>query len=343
MNKKFYSFILLFGLLVFTVDFLAAQSCGTDAPFNFTIVPDVSNPTNCLLQINWNDGEMPEIACGSPGTAVGTVNGVLFDLSITVNGLNEVLYNRGNGNSCNNSIVNIEYGSTTNSYLTNFSMMNFCLAGISISIEGNRSGGASFSCVTLPNSDVAAPVELAYFKGKAGAKSNSLQWATSSEENVSTFVIEKSPDGKRNIEALGSLTAVGFSEEMEYYQLEDESPRPLTYYRLRSIDFDGTYSISEWVVVQRQLQSKEAFLEISPVPLTKELLRVYYQAHSKESVLISITDINGRKLWEERKQLEEGVYNWELVFPDFDQQLLIFRLQSKDGVISRLIPLEKGN
>lgn len=341
MRTKLYSSILFLLLWGFTVDFLAAQSCGADAPFNFTIVPDVNNPSDCFLQINWLAGEMPEIACGSPGTAVGTVNGVLFDLSVTVNGLNEVLYNRGNGNNCNNSIVNIEYGTSSNSYITTVSLMNFCLAGNVITIEGNRSGGASFFC-DLANSDVAAPVELVYFKGIAGEKSNRLQWATSSEENVSTFVVERSSDGKRNIETLGSLAAVGFSDAMEYYQLEDDNPRPLTYYRLRSIDFDATYSTSEWIVVQRALEGKASILEISPVPLRDEPLQVFYQADSEESILILITDINGRKLWEERKVLAEGTYNWTFELPGFQQDLLILQITNRDGVLSRLIPKVVG-
>lgn len=339
MSTKFYPFILSLGFLILIANFLSAQSCGTDAPFNFTIVPDVDNAGDCFLQINWL-GEMPEIACGSPGTPVGTLNGTLFDLATTVNGLNEILYDRGSGSSCNNAIVNIEYGTTSNTYISTISNVNFCLAGNTISIEGNRSGGASFLCVNLPNSNVAAPVELAYFKGKATDKSNTLQWATSSEENVSTFVIEKSLDGKRTMEIVGSLTAVGFSDAMEYYQLEDKNPRPLTYYRLKSIDFDGTYSLSKWVAVQRQIEEQEAILSISPVPLQgEEYLQVYYQAKYSESIVISITDINGRQLFEERKTIDTGVYNWSFDFPKFQQDLLILQIASREGTISRLIPI----
>ncbi len=343
MNKKhlpqLVMSVLLWALPTFSP--LWAQVCSNDAPLDFVVVSNPANPSECFLQINWGDA-MPMILCGNPGSpAIGSTvpeGRRLEFLYATIDGVQYTLYSR---LDCPSG--ELSYGAEANTYITTFDEVDFCLADAErfISLEGVQMGADDFNCL-LPNAQTAAPVELAYFKASASTQTNQIEWATSSEENTATFVVEKSVDGKNQIEFLGALKAKGFSSTLEYYEFEDRNPRPLTYYRLRSIDFDGSESASDWIAVARQIDRASEGRAIAPIPLGNEPLEVYYEATTAENIIISISDINGRKMWEERKSLEAGTYNWTFELPDFHQHLLIFRMHTRDGLQTRMIPYNDG-
>ncbi len=347
MNKTLLQKISLFvfAFLIMYSPNVQAQNCSGDAPVSYTILSNPANPSECFLQLNWGDA-MPELVCGNPGTPAPGSNvpaGRRIDfLQVTVNGTDHVLYAR---SECINNTNMLQYGGEANTQISFLSEVDFCLAAAErfIMVEGVQVGAADFNCV-LANSLVAAPVEFAYFRGASKAQTNILEWGTASEENTAVFVVEKRNGISRQSEMVGSVDAQGFSTSAEYYQLEDRNPQALTYYRVRAIDFDGSEMASQWIAVERGDRKDRESLTLSPIPMNgKAPLQVNYEAFTEESVIMTVSDISGRKLWEERKELEEGVYNWELMFPNFDQQLLIFRMHTRDGVISRLIPVEKGN
>lgn len=346
MNKKHLLHLSIFVLSLIGVPGITAQAqvCSGDAPQGFSIVMNPANPSECYLQINWGDA-MPLILCGSPGTpAAGSTipDGRRIDfLYATIDGVEYTLYDRG---ECINGTNMLMYGPEPNTYITALAEVDFCLADAErfIQVEGIQLGADDFDCF-LSNAQSAAPIELAYFRGNSKEDANLLEWATLSQENTSVFVVERSPDGKRNIETVGTLEAKGYSYDMEYYQLEDRSPRSLAYYRLRAIDFDGSQTTSDWVVIQRRSNSLGQLVQVAPVPLGKEPLHLQYEATTEENVIVTLTDINGRQLWQERKNLEAGIYNWALEFPDFKQHMLILKIHNREGVITRLIPCETGN
>ena len=341
MNKQlplsgFACFILL---IIFTFPFsLRAQVCGGDAPAFFDVITNPANPSECFLQINWGDA-MPEILCGNPGSpALGSTipEGRRIEfLYATINGTQYTLYDR---NDCASGVTTIQYGVEANTYITAFDEVDFCLAIAehAISVSGVQLNADNFDCLLL-NAQTAAPVELAYFKGRAAERNNVLEWATLSEENTAVFVVEKSGDGRRNIETLGTMTAVGFSNATEVYQMEDSEPRPLTYYRLRSIDFDGSEMASDWIAVRRAAGANK-LLQVGPVPLGNQALEVTYEAQFDERVNLLIADINGRQLWSESKTLETGIHHWTFALPNFQQNLLVLQIHTREGIISRLIP-----
>lgn len=346
MNKRFlpYCAFLLLALFLLPLPEAKAQFCAGDTPLSYTVVPNPADPSECFLQINWGS-EMPEILCGTPGSpAPGSTlapgQRIEF-LYATIGGVEYPLYER---TACLAGTNTLMYGPEANTYVTGLGEIDFCLADAerSIGIEGVRLGADVFNCQLL-NSRGALPVEFLYFKGAKAGQANVLEWATASEENTAVFVVEKSPDGKRFIETVGTREAKGFSHATERYQLRDEQPSPLNYYRVRAIDFDGSEMASEWVVLHRGKATADKVIQVSPIPLGQEPLQVYYEAKTDEALILTISDINGRKLWEERKELEAGIYHWNLDFPDFQQSLLIFRLHSRDGMVWRLIPCENGN
>ena len=95
------------------------------------------------------------------------------------------------------------------------------------------------------------PVTLSSFTGVALAKANRLEWTTATEENTARFHLERSADGRGNWTEVAALAAAGNSRTTRYYSAEDDRPYGQTYYRLRSVDVDGSEQLSN-VVLLRQ-------------------------------------------------------------------------------------------
>lgn len=103
-------------------------------------------------------------------------------------------------------------------------------------------GSASVSC-----NPVVLPVELLFFTADAVEGAVLLEWATASEQNSSHFRVERSVD-LLGWDVIGTVQAMGHSSSTTDYLQLDHHPQPGgAYYRLVSIDLDGTEARSEVV------------------------------------------------------------------------------------------------
>ena len=93
----------------------------------------------------------------------------------------------------------------------------------------------------------ALPVSLLSFKATATKNNRQalLEWITSVEINNDRFEVERSANAL-DWKKLSTLSGKGNNTERAYYTYTDESPLLNTsYYRLKQIDFDGTYTYSQ--------------------------------------------------------------------------------------------------
>ncbi|WP_187261261.1 Ig-like domain-containing protein [Pontibacter beigongshangensis] len=103
---------------------------------------------------------------------------------------------------------------------------------------------ASYAIVVI-NSTL--PVSLMKFTAQAQQKGVKLDWATATEENNDYFEIERSQDGK-TFGAIGKVKGAGNSSmRLDYTFLDAQAPAGISYYRLKQVDFDGTYTFSKVV------------------------------------------------------------------------------------------------
>ncbi|MEM6697518.1 MAG: SdrD B-like domain-containing protein, partial [Bacteroidota bacterium] len=105
-----------------------------------------------------------------------------------------------------------------------------------------------FAEITAPN---VLPVELLYFKAQADKDHVELTWSTASELNNSHFELERSEDGK-TFKQIARIQGKGTTLEQTDYSYKDDKviPNTLYYYRLKQMDFDGSFEYSEIRVVE---------------------------------------------------------------------------------------------
>ena len=138
--------------------------------------------------------------------------------------------------------------------------------------------------------NAALPVEFLQVDARSRGAHHLLSWTTSFEQNVDRFVVEYST-GAEAFRPLGMAKATGDSERPTDYRFLHENPAEgQYYYRIRSIDLDGSYEFSRTV----QLEKKSAgTISVFPNPSTGSIYLDLPEASASSILLI---DIRGKVL-----------------------------------------------
>lgn len=187
-------------------------------------------------------------------------------------------------------VGSVSYDATGDYYAIAFNTDRFS----GFALHGSGSGGP-------------LPVTLVAFEGEHIQGDNHLEWITATEQNVSHFVVERSPDGIA-FEDLAHVEAEGSSTTVQTYQYIDaDVPNGGLYYRLRSVDLDGSVDYSEtiWLNGQGGLWVGD-FIQVAPNPTTAEAEVRFYLPES-DAYTMRITDALGRLVVEELRQGQEGL------------------------------------
>lgn len=142
-------------------------------------------------------------------------------------------------------------------------------------------------------SNATVPVELTSFEAVYAQNKVNLTWSTASEENNDFFAVEKSLDGKV-FEVLGEVQGAGTTIEAQEYSYTDMNITAKTnYYRLKQVDFDGTFAYSDIVVVEATGSNLTTTnVKTYPNPVVNEL-NIQLPASTK-AVTFTIMDLTGK-------------------------------------------------
>jgi N-acetylneuraminic acid mutarotase len=102
------------------------------------------------------------------------------------------------------------------------------------------------------------PVELSSFTASANGKNITLNWSTATETNNYGFEIERSREEKE-FYTIGFVNGKGTTTQNQSYTFTDNSLNSgKYYYRLKQIDYDGSYEYSD--VVEVEWRSFDSYL-----------------------------------------------------------------------------------
>lgn len=136
------------------------------------------------------------------------------------------------------------------------------------------------------------PVRLVSFEGRLNAAGLAeLHWKTAEETSNLGFEIQKSPDGK-TWELLAWVDGAGDSKTEHTYNYTDVEFNTTSYYRLRQVDADDSYTYSKIVCVIPEKESLDRFY-VYPNPSRESKVRVQMPERTEKLLLF---DQFGRKL-----------------------------------------------
>ena len=177
------------------------------------------------------------------------------------------------------------------------------------------SSGSDTLTITVP-----IPVELVSFTAEVDDIVVTLFWQTATETNNSGFEIERLKDSK--IEKLNDWERIGFVEgkgtttEIQNYSFTDK-PEPGTYrYRLKQIDFDGSFTYSSEIEAGVKTPNVFSLEQNYPNPFnpsTKIKYTIPEDVRSeKQNVVLKVYDVLGNEVATLINEAQEpGVYEVE--------------------------------
>lgn len=140
--------------------------------------------------------------------------------------------------------------------------------------------------------DVIVPVELVTFNAKVINNSVELKWTTSSELNNYGFEIERSRNNEM-FETIGFVTGSGSSSELKEYSFIDNNINGKLSYRLKQIDFNGTFNYSD--IIEVNLISDFALYQNYPNPFNP-ITRINYLIPLEANVKLTIYNSLGEEI-----------------------------------------------
>jgi photosystem II stability/assembly factor-like uncharacterized protein len=232
----------------------------------------------------------------------GVISGAAGKIATTYDGGNTWLY------TCINNITNY---------------------GARIAVQGNDTTSVfvvGSSGMVLKNANFLVPVELTSFSSSVNGNRVTLSWVTATETNNSGFAVERSSDG--NFEQRGYVQGSGTTTAVSSYSYSEDIKTGRYIYRLKQIDYDGSFSYSDEISVEISAPYEYTLEQNYPNPFNPST-SIKYQIPAEGFVTINIYDINGGKISSLINQVQKAG-RYEIIFDasDFSSGIYFYKMAS---------------
>ncbi|MEK6476284.1 right-handed parallel beta-helix repeat-containing protein [Catalinimonas sp. 4WD22] len=200
---------------------------------------------------------------------------------------------------------------------------------------------SSFSQYTVSDVNKPLPVELTSFSASLLEPHVELNWETASEINSDFFAVERSENGK-DFKEVGRLKAAGNSNvPLEYRYIDEQVANRLSgsvFYRLRTVDFDGSFEYSDITTVT--LSDDDIPMITAFAREGQQSLKLFTRAIEPGDYRVWITDLSGRKVFEQDLQLAPKE-SYELGVGSLSQSIYLIRCEGKQLALSNKFRVEE--
>jgi hypothetical protein len=172
------------------------------------------------------------------------------------------------------------------------------------------SGTCGLNCPTI------LPISLIDFYGTENGNDNDIFWKVASEENIRSYILEKSEDGINFREfSIQNAKGNGSVGQINYYAQDVDPSEGITYYRLSTLEGGGSWNIKNYKTISIDRNSddwKSLFYQ------KDNTLFLEFKNSAPKNSMISLFDLSGKLLAEESiknsqtkinvQNLAEGLY-----------------------------------
>lgn len=189
----------------------------------------------------------------------------------------------------------------------NYALTGWLLNGVcatSIVSQINRNSMTNFSVFGIAQSPTPLPIELINFSGEIVGEDNLLTWITASEHNNDYFTLERSRDGFDFDEMMQIPGAENSTANIEYSRFDYDPYPGVVYYRLKQTDYNGIYSYSQTIALNRGLETA-IISDLFPNPATQS---VNFDVQSPKTgiLMLEMYDNSGRIIMRQEYTAHKG-------------------------------------
>lgn len=206
-------------------------------------------------------------------------------------------------------------------------------------------GGLAYN-VFVDTSDSNVPVELESFSGKVSGGNVTLEWTTATEINNQGFEIQRSFDSE--FQTIGFVDGHGTTTETQSYIFIDKNLNAGSYnYRLKQVDFNGSYEYSHQVEVDVPAPNEFSLNQNYPNPFNPST-RIDFSLAIDSKVTLKVFDVLGQEVASliNNNNLEAGLHSVDFNAAGFNSGIYFYSLiaensSGKNFVFTRKMALMK--
>lgn len=173
---------------------------------------------------------------------------------------------------------------------------------------GSPGKGANGLVVLVVSVSPILPVELSSFTAMMNKNAVQIDWSVAAEFNNDKFIIEKSLEGEL-FAPIGEVNGAGTTTEAQNYRFLHHTPSDgINYYRLKQVDFDGTFAYSKVIAINAE-GTDQIFAFPNPA---KDKMTLQYDV-SKGEAQVALFDAQGRQL---KARIIGYPGNYEVALPE---------------------------
>ena len=184
------------------------------------------------------------------------------------------------------------------------------------------------------------PVELTSFYANVSEDKVNLNWSTATETNNSGFNIERSNGSE--FQVIGFVAGHGTTTEIQNYTFTDENIGAEKYsYRLKQIDFNGTFVYSNEIKVEILLPNEFVLHQNYPNPFNPST-KITYSIPNKSFVTLKIFNSLGEEIYQlVNEEKEAGIYEINFNADNLPTGVYLYKIQAGSFVETKKMLLLK--
>ena len=156
-----------------------------------------------------------------------------------------------------------------------------------------------------------------------------LSWSTSTENNNSMFIVEKS-ENNVDFTTAGTVKGAGTSSNIRKYNfLDAQASVQKMYYRLKQIDTSGAFNYTEILAINKKLQTCVMLVQLNSEMVTKSF-DMTLDALKDGGIILQLLDGAGTIAWQGTRMLTAGLNN-----------ISIDMTAQRDGVYKVVVIMER--
>jgi hypothetical protein len=170
------------------------------------------------------------------------------------------------------------------------------------------------------------PVELTSFSASVVGEGIKLDWSTATETNNRGFEIQRGTNN-RDLTTIGFVKGIGTTTEKQNYSYTDTDEQlGAVYYRLKQIDFSGSYEFSKVVEVTRVVSY--ALSQNYPNPFNPTTT-ITYSIPQNSVVTLKVYDVLGSEVAElVNGQVEAGIHKVNFNAYDLNSGIYFYTIKA---------------
>lgn len=183
-------------------------------------------------------------------------------------------------------------------------VLNGLCSGASTAATTIRTSMSNFSDFATVQFGNPLPIQLLSFTADVRRPGVISRWTTVTEINNDHFVLERSRDGI-SFHSIGEIKGAGNSNSAINYEYYDPHPfAGINYYRLRQVDFNGSFTHSDIVAVR--LEKGIGEINVYPIP-ANDILHIEFESPHDGIIEVIIEDALGQTNYIGKQTISQGL------------------------------------